>query len=45
MYRRQRARDSICRTPGRLEEVEADLAGLEVHVWVADGCTEEDCGR
>jgi hypothetical protein len=30
--------------PGGLQGVETDLAGLEVDIWVADGCYEADCG-
>lgn len=35
----------ICRCPIRFEEIKADLAGLEINVWVADGCDKANGGR
>ena len=37
--------DCIRRTPRRLEKIKADLAGLEVDVWMADWCDEGYCRR
>lgn len=37
--------DGICGCPARLEQIEADLAGLEVDVGVADGRYEAHGGR
>jgi len=45
MYARHGGRDGVCRRPRRLEQIEADLAGLEVDVGVADGGDEADGGR
>ena len=45
MYARHGRRDGIRRGPGGLEQIEADLAGLEVDVGVADWRDEADGGR
>ncbi len=45
MYSLQCRRERVCRRPRRFQEVETDLAGLEVDVWVADGSCEGDSGR
>lgn len=39
----ERLRDRIRRTPRRLEQIEADLARLEVHVRMTDGRQELYC--
>lgn len=44
VYARHRARNGIRRRPSRLEQVEADLAGFEIDVGVADGRYEADGG-
>ncbi len=40
----QRTHDTVSRRPGSLEQVEADLAGFEADVGVADGGLEVDLG-
>ena len=45
MYSLQGRRERVRRRPRRLQQVEADLAGFEVHVRVADGGCEGDFGR
>jgi hypothetical protein len=45
MYARHGGRDGVGWGPRRLEQIEADLAGLEVDVGVADGRDEADRGR
>ena len=45
VYARHGRRDGVCGRPARLEQVEADLARLEVDVGVADGREEADGGR
>lgn len=45
MYARHCGRDGVRRRPRCLEQIEADLAGLEVDIWVADGRDEADGGR
>lgn len=45
MYARHGRADSVRRRPRRLEQVEADFASLEVHVWVTDGRDEAHRGR
>ncbi len=45
MYSLQCRCERVRRRPRRFQEVEADLAGLEVDVWVADGSCEGDSGR
>jgi hypothetical protein len=45
MYARHGGGDGIGGRPGRLEQIEADLAGLEVDVGVADGRDEADGRR
>ena len=45
VYSLERRCERVCRRPRRFQEVEADLAGLEIHVWVADGGCEGDFGR
>lgn len=42
MYARHRCCNSVCGCPARLQQVEADLARLEVDVRVADGRYEAD---
>lgn len=43
MYGRECAGERIYGGPRGLEEIEADLAGFEVDVWMADGRGECDC--
>ncbi len=45
MYTGQSSRNRVRGCPRRLQQVEADLAGFEIYVWVADGRYEADCGR
>ena len=45
MYAHHSRRDSVCGCPARLEQVEADLASLEVNIGVADGRDEADRRR
>jgi len=45
MYRRHGRGDGVRGRPRRLEQVEADLARVEVDIGVADGRDEADRGR
>ena len=45
MYARHSRSDGVCGRPACLEQVEADLARLEVDIGVADGRDEADGGR
>jgi hypothetical protein len=45
MYRCHSCCYGICGRPRSLEEIEADLAGFEIHVGVTDGCYKADGGR
>jgi hypothetical protein len=45
VYARHSRSDGVCGRPACLEQVEADLACLEVDVGVADGRDEADSGR
>lgn len=45
MYSLQRRRERIRRRPRRFQQVEADFAGFEIDIRVADGCCEGDFGR
>ena len=45
MYARHSRSDGVCGRPASLEQVEADLARLEVDIGVADGRDEADGGR
>lgn len=45
MYACHGSSDGIGWSPGRLEQIKADLAGLEVDVGVADGRDEANCRR
>jgi hypothetical protein len=45
MHGRHSGRNGVRRRPRRFEQVETDLARLEVHVGVADGRGECDCWR
>lgn len=45
MYSLQGRRERVCRRPRRFEQIEADFAGFEIHVGVADGGCEGDFGR
>ena len=44
MYRRHRRGNCVCGRPSSFQQVETDLAGLEVDVGVADGRDEADGG-
>jgi hypothetical protein len=37
MYARQGTRNRVRGTPTRLKQVQADLAGFQVNIWMADG--------
>ena len=45
MYAGHGCGNCVCGRPRRFQEVEADLAGLEVDVWMADGRDEADFRR
>ena len=45
MYAHHSRRDGVCGCPARLEQVETDLAGLEVNVGMADGRNKADRRR
>lgn len=45
LYRRQSRGYGVCRTPGRLQKIETNLASFEVDVWVADWSIEGYRGR